>query len=257
MLSALKRLVFVLLLAATASAHASSGKYQDWWWDPAKSGMGFNIGHQENTLFVMWFLYGDDGKATFLQLAGNLSGDQLSGTLYRTAGPAPGPAYNPAGVSVSAVGSASISFSSSNAAVFTYSFEGKSGSIALQRYTFANIDLTGTRPYAATGTLSSCRSTANNGSYDTAGIFYATRSGSNYSFTQQSLDGITCNYTLPLSQKGSILSGSGNFTCSGGLAGTIEISDVRKVDDFVNLEYTLRYNTGETCVDRGKLAAAD
>jgi len=219
--------------------------------------MGLNIGHQGKTLFVQWFLHGDDGKVTFLQLAGNLSGDQLSGTLYRTAGPAPGPSFNPANVSATAVGSASITFSASNAALFTYSFEGKSGTISLQRYTFANVDLSGVRPYAATGTLSSCQSSSNNGSYDTGGYLSATKSGSSYSFTQQSLDGMTCNYTVPLSQKGSILGGSGNFSCSGGLAGTIEISDLRKVDDFINMEYTMRYSTGESCVDRGKLAAAD
>jgi len=37
----------------------------------------------------------------------------------------------------------------------------------------------------------------------------------------------------------------------------MEPKEQRKVDDFINMEYTMRYSTGESCVDRGKLAAAD
>jgi len=39
---------------ALFSAMSHAGNYQDWWWDPQQSGMGFNVGHQGNTVVVAW-----------------------------------------------------------------------------------------------------------------------------------------------------------------------------------------------------------
>jgi len=84
-------LLFVLTLGLSNSAAAS---YQDWWWNPAQSGMGVNIGQQDNTIFAAWNLYGDDGKATFLSFSGTIiptiRGDTVDGALYRNTGPSPG-----------------------------------------------------------------------------------------------------------------------------------------------------------------------
>ena len=82
------RAAFAALALCLALPNAFAFKdYQDWWWDAAQSGMGFNIGQQGSTVFVMWFLYGDDGKGTFLQLSGAMSDDGfLQGTLYQFLG---------------------------------------------------------------------------------------------------------------------------------------------------------------------------
>lgn len=253
----LKRLILAMLFVFTGSAIASSGKYQDWWWNPSQSGMGFNIGHQENTLFVMWFLYGADGKASFLQLAGNLSGDTLSGTLYRTSGPAPGPGFNPTAVQAAPVGAASIRFNSTNSAVFTYEYEGKSGSINLERYTFANVDITGTKRFAITGSTSRCQNSANNGSYADYGTLSVARSASNYNVTLQIADGGVCQSVLGLTQRGSIFSGSGIIACSSGLSGNINIPSLRMLDDQLSFEYEAQYTAGEICREVGKVTAVE
>jgi hypothetical protein len=245
--------VLTVLVASAPTAHATND-YQDWWWDPALNGMGFNIGQQEGLLFVMWYLYGSDGKATFLQLAGPMTGNRLQGQLYRTTGPAPSANYNPALVTVAPVGAASIQFTSDNAAVFTYSYEGRTGSINLQRYSFGSLNLSGTHRYASIGSFASCWNPQNNGRYETSGYMVAgMRSASMYSFTLYSDEGHTCQFEMPLLRAGSIASGSGPFYCSWGGSGTAYVDSLRKIDDVITLNYSLRYTAGETCIDSGRL----
>lgn len=123
------------------NSHAAD--YQDFWWNPAMSGMGWNIGQQNNTVVMAWYHYGVDGKSTFLVMAGNLNGNKVEGTLNRTSGQPPQANYNPANVIQVAVGTASLEFTSSNSAVFTYNYDGRSGSINLERFTFSISNLTG------------------------------------------------------------------------------------------------------------------
>lgn len=252
MRAAIATLIFCL---AWPSAWAFKD-YQDWWWDPAQGGMGFNIGQQGDTVFVMWFLYRDDGKATFLQLAGAMTDSQLQGSLYETTGPAPGPGFNAANVQATAVGTGSIRFTSEHDAVFTYSYGGKSGSINLQRYTFKFLDITGPRIYAAAGQTSSCSSSANNGAFLTSGIFNVSKTGNNnYNLTAVDEDGSSCSRNLTLTQSGVTMRGSGQFTCTDGSAGNITVSSIRKIDEVLIVEYRAKYTSGETCEEEGKLVA--
>ena len=246
--------IFTLLSLQPAFA---SKDYQDWWWDPAQSGMGFNVGHQGNTAFVMWFLYGDDGKATFLQLAGPISGEVLQGTLYRTAGQPPGPTFNPAAVSAAAAGTASIRFTSENTALFTYSYEGKAGSINLQRYTFGSFDFSGRKRYAGKGTLSSCSSAANNGVRYSSGDMTFIQSANSLTVYEYSDNGGVCVSQLNLTQRGVVATGSGVLACSGNIQGNLELDSLRKVDDVIIGEYSIRYTSGETCEGKAKFVAVE
>jgi hypothetical protein len=108
-----KKILVSLIWALCSSSHAANN-YQDWWWNPAQSGMGLNVGQQNDTLFVAWFNYGDDTRASFLTMGGVLSGNTLTGPLLRNTGPVPGPNYNPALVKQTAVGTATITFNSNN-----------------------------------------------------------------------------------------------------------------------------------------------
>lgn len=63
----LKRFVItahLLLSLLTGQSHAAD--YQDFWWNPSMSGMGWNISQQNNTIFMAWFNYAADSKATSL-----------------------------------------------------------------------------------------------------------------------------------------------------------------------------------------------
>lgn len=74
---------------ATGSRSASTN-YQDLWWNPAESGWGMNLTHQDNTLFATLFTYDATGKGLWLVMSGGpLQADgSYLGTLYLTTGSA-------------------------------------------------------------------------------------------------------------------------------------------------------------------------
>lgn len=140
----LKRLALVIsMLLGLLMGRAEATVYQDFWWNPSMSGMGWNFSQQNSTVVMAWFHYGDDGKASFLTLSGELQSNKLKGNLYRSTGTPPQANYNPANVNTAPVGTAEVEFTASNAAVFTYSYDGRSGRIDLERFTFSTPNLTG------------------------------------------------------------------------------------------------------------------
>jgi hypothetical protein len=125
--------------AATPSAATN---YQDLWWraNGAESGWGINITHQANTIFLTWFTYDENGDGMWLVASGmtRTAPGSYTGTLYRTSGPAFNASWNPAQVSVTPVGVASLDFSDGNDGTFSYTVNGVSGSKPITRQVFAN-----------------------------------------------------------------------------------------------------------------------
>lgn len=240
----------VAFLSTSASATTN---YQDWWWNPGLSGMGVNIGQQDNTVAAAWYLYGSDGKATFLILPGTIVNNKVTGNLYRSTGPLPGPSYNPNNVSETAVGTASITFTSANTATLAYDYDGLSGSIDLSRLTFDEPAISGTWEYSYKSTVSGCTFSGNNGTYTGGGYASISKSSGNLSITTYPNEGGYCVMTTSYDQKGSLGSGDGLFSCSGGISGSVSFSDVRVVDDFIILGYSRTMTSGETCRETGKL----
>ena len=250
---------FALFLALTGfSAHAATD-YQDWWWNPALSGMGVNIGQQDTVLVVAWYHFSDDTRPTYLMLSGKLNGNRLSGDLYRTTGPAPGPNYDPAAVSSTAVGTASIVFASPTSATLDYDFDGKTYSMSLQRYTYNAIPTTGQWRFGGQGTLSNCSGNwLQNGTFLASGSLTTTRNNNGvHTTTVQYDNGDACTYTYQLAQSGTFLSGTGTFSCTTlGISGTLTINQIRVNGDFLSLDYVAQSTSGDTCREAGKLGAA-
>ena len=120
-----------LTFSAASGADTVTANYQDWWWNPAQSGMGINTGQQDNTPVVAWYLFDANEQGMYLMLSGELEdGSRLPGTLYRTTGPVPGSNYSPSQVKSIPVGSATLEFNSVREGVLTYDYEGNSGSLA-------------------------------------------------------------------------------------------------------------------------------
>ncbi|MDR2031479.1 MAG: hypothetical protein LBP86_04305, partial [Azoarcus sp.] len=149
------------VLAADCSDHrnvCSRFNYQDLWWSPDQSGMSVNISQQGDTLVATWQHYDDNGNPTWLQASGPMSVRRAEYNtllpfpylprpisfypslydvpLYRATGPAPGPDYSAADVQTTAVGKVSIRFEGKNWAYLEYDYNGKSGRLYLQRYTY-------------------------------------------------------------------------------------------------------------------------
>jgi hypothetical protein len=129
-----------LLILFLIPLQAISADYKGIWWNAAQSGMGFNLSQVGNTVFGAWYFYADDGRPTFLTFSGEIQNNRLTSSLQRNSGPAPSANYDPSRVQSSTVGTAVMVFSQTdmNTARFEYSFDGKTGSMALQRFSFVD-----------------------------------------------------------------------------------------------------------------------
>lgn len=253
----MKQIAAAILLAIFTATAASTENYQDWWWNPALNGMGWNIGQQDNTITVAWYLYDSTENPSFLILSGPLVGNAVEGTLFRSFGPLPGPGYDPLDVTSTAVGTAQIVFQAGNQATFTYDYDGLAGTIALERFSYDFEDFSGEWAYAATGDISDCSDPSNNEAYTNGGRLSISQNGNAVSVTNTDNAGGTCTYNLTFSQNGSYYDGSGTFSCNYGVSGTASISDARKVDDFFTFEYAAQATSGETCREQSKVAAVE
>jgi len=114
--------------------------FTDLWWNSSESGWGLNlIQHPNGIIFAIWYTYDANGKMTWYHLPSGTWTDSMTytGTLYAVAGPAftVNP-FNAATVKRTAVGSATLSFSSSSSGTWSYSVDGTSGSKPISRLPF-------------------------------------------------------------------------------------------------------------------------
>lgn len=126
---------------ATGS-RSSSTNYQDLWWNPAESGWGMNITHQDNTLFATLFTYDATGKGLWLVMSGGpLQADgSYLGTLYRTTGSAfnanPFVPLVPADLTI--VGAMQLRFADGENATLVYAVNGIPVTKQIVRQVFAS-----------------------------------------------------------------------------------------------------------------------
>jgi hypothetical protein len=250
----MKRLAAAILLTIFAATATATENYQDWWWNPSLSGMGWNVGQQDNTITVAWYLYDSTENPIFLTLSGQLVGNAVEGILFESFGPPPGPGYNPADVDSIAVGTARVVFQAGNQATFTYDYDGLAGTITLERFSYDFEDFSGEWIYAATGVSSGCTISSNNGAYTSNGRLSINQNGSFLSVRDSLSTGGTCTYNVTLSQKGSYYDGSGAFSCDYGVSGMVTISDTRRIDDFLILVYDAQTTSGESCRQQSEVA---
>jgi hypothetical protein len=127
---------FTLRAGGTATPTAN---YTALWFNPAESGWGINVNHQGNTLFATLFTYAADGRDLWL-VASNLdlqANGSFTGSLFRTTGP-PFNTVPWTSVSVSPVGTMTLTFPTVSTATLQYSFNGTSVTKSIQRQIFGS-----------------------------------------------------------------------------------------------------------------------
>jgi len=113
-----------------------------WWNAPAESesGWGINFAHQGDVIFATWFTYDVGGKAWWLSMtATKTATGSYSGTLYQTHGPAFDTVpFDPAKVTRTPVGSATLTFADVDDATFAYTVNGVAQTKTLVREVFGS-----------------------------------------------------------------------------------------------------------------------
>jgi hypothetical protein len=113
-----------------------------WWNAPAGSeaGWGISIAQQGDVIFAAWYTYDAANAPWWLSMVAERTGPATyAGTIYQTNGPSFSAAmFDPAAVSRSAIGTASLVFADSANAEFQYTINGATAAKSLTRFHFAN-----------------------------------------------------------------------------------------------------------------------
>jgi hypothetical protein len=130
--------------SGVAAAQSPALNFEGSWWNApggSESGWGLNLAHQGDVIFASWFTYDAAGKAWWLSMTANRSGNNVfSGTLYQTHGPAFNTVpFDSNAVSYQAVGTGTLSFSDANDGTFTYSVNGVSATKSITRTVFGSL----------------------------------------------------------------------------------------------------------------------
>jgi photosystem II stability/assembly factor-like uncharacterized protein len=120
------------------------GDYADMWWNPAESGWGIAVSQQYSKVFAAWYVYDAAGHpqwvvmpdSTFTYDYTNGYAATFRGDIYTTSGPPSTGPFDPARVTVTKVGSASIAFSSRTEGSIRYDAFGVSATRPLSRQPF-------------------------------------------------------------------------------------------------------------------------
>src|SRR6185503_13590127 len=121
----------------------------DLWWNPDESGWGVNIVQQGAIVFATFFVYDAGGRAHWYVASdmpvkdSTASGITFAGDLYETRGPYFGIPFNPAAVTHSNVGSATLHVTFPGSGTLTYTINGVSVTKAIVRQTWAVTDASG------------------------------------------------------------------------------------------------------------------
>ena len=126
--------------AAQANPVAATNYTDLWWAMPAgvEAGWGINFTHQGTTIFATWFTYDSNGSPLWLSATLQKgTGEVFSGNLIQTAGPAfSAVLFDPTKVTLTVVGTASLTFSDGNTASFDYTAQSVTQHKAITRQLF-------------------------------------------------------------------------------------------------------------------------
>ena len=229
----MKRFRAVLLslfaFANATFANTFTSDLSDLWWNANESGWGVTVTHQQEVIFLTFFVYDSSNRPTFYTGQTTYSnntaqGSQLySGQMYQTSGPWLGTIFNPNAVGIRQVGT--VTFSAFlDQATLTYSVDGTVVIKSLTRQTFRNNNLSGQFVGVLRSTASGCTNPINNGTVETIAAVGITHSGT--SFSMASNDGVEiCNYIGNYTQYGRTSRSQGNYSCPG-RTGTYDLIDV-------------------------------
>ncbi len=211
-----------------AAAVNLSTTFTDLWWNPTESGWGVNIDHQNQLMYLTFYIYRADGSPYWVTaLLNYVPGSQFTftGDLYENPhGPWFGtPVYAPIPAGRKA-GTATFSSSDGVKATLKYDVDGVQVNKNIERFFLQNLDFSGIY-YAMWGyATDSCTPPALNGQLlKDFGTMTITQQGASL---QISLVGAASNCTLigTYMQAGLVAFALGNYTCTDGTGGSFNLN---------------------------------
>jgi hypothetical protein len=243
--------VAFICAASSASATTSGTDVSDLWWNQEESGWGVNLIHQGDILFATFFIYSDTGAPLWLHgsaiaYTGIQGGSAVySGPIYQTSGPWFGGSFDPAGVGIRQVGTATFRFENVSSGTVIYMVDGVPVFKQISRQTWRTNNLAGTYIGAAIGTYTGCLVPGYN---EDPGTVTVTQTPSALTIAFQGNG--ACTYTGPYTQSGRMGSVSGTFSCGNGFSGQFFGSEIEGGISAFTARATLQGEPGCTWTGR-------
>jgi len=222
-------LIACLSFPFSATANTYLSDLSDLWWNPNESGWGVTITHSREVVFLTFFIYGADGKATWYtgqaDYVSNTSPYVFTGSIYQVSGPWFRNYFDPALVNGRVAGTMTLT-AFLETALLTYTIDGVTVSKAISRQTLRNNDLTGSYIGGIKQAQIICRAPFSDGSINSYANFTVASTATTFAMTTIANDGSSCSYTGNYSQSGRMGRSQGNYTCSSGAVGTYDAVEI-------------------------------
>ena len=199
----------------------------DLWWNPSESGWGMQLVQQDSLIFATLFIYGTDGRPTWVVAQLNSVGPLTwSGPLYVTSGPWFGGPFNPNTVGVRQAGTLTFSAPLVVSGTVNYSIDGMSVTKQVQRQTLTNDNYNGAYFVGVNLTSSGCFNSSANRSGTGGMAMSVSQQGTSMAMRWDFQDGTVCTYNGSYSQAGRMGRFNGNYSCSDGEVGTMTLFEM-------------------------------
>lgn len=234
-------------------AHAMVTDFSDLWWNPAESGWGMQLVRGGDATFATMFVYDAKERPTFYTATLAAANGAWSGTLYETTGPYfAGAGYDPAKVTVRAVGAMTFAPATSEAAAVTYSVDGTNVTKSVTRQTLRIENMSGTYPIATQRTATHCPNSASNGESTTLESAAVAHAGSGIAI-DWTIGGRACRLTGTYMQTGRLGSAQTSYSCSDGEEGDMALFELQRRDGFLTGRFQ-GHSISNGCDYRGRVS---
>jgi hypothetical protein len=201
--------------------------FTDLWWKPAESGWGVNVDHQDQQMFLTFYVYGTGGTPYWVTaLLNHAPGTSytFSGEVSESHGTWFGGTYDPGQWGTRKVGTATFSSNDRYTATLTYTVDETPVSKTIERFTIQSLNYSGTFVGTIGYLTSNCVVPADNRqAFGDVGVMTITHSGSSLGVVFQGIDA-TCTLNGTYAQAGKLGSAQGTLSCTDGTSGTFQLA---------------------------------
>jgi hypothetical protein len=227
----------VACLAGVLAPAAHATDFGDIWFVPSEQGWGLNMAHQNNLLFLTFYIFGADGRPTWVTALLARQGASVTppvtftGQTVVSGGTYYGAPWNAANVTARVAGTATFTANTATTGTLTYTIDGVTVTKQIERYAFNALNLAGTYIGSFIQANLNCTNPANNGAQAASGTFTIVHPPSNQVTITAALNNgaqsYTCTYQGTYGQAGRFgLLTNGTYTCTNGDSGTFTSHEI-------------------------------
>ena len=242
-------------MIGSAGATSANTDVTDIWWNPNESGWGMQMVNTGTFVFATVYVYGADGKPTWLIGQLDKTGAALAtftGPLYVTTGPFFGGVFNPTAVTGRQAGTMQFVLTGVSTGQLTYSVDGVFVNKSVERQPLTLDNYSGNYTAVVTQTVTGCFNPAGNGSGTGRLRASITQNGQAFVAVTTEENGDVCTNSGTYSQLGRMGQATGSTSCQGGPPNPFKLTEMNKVPE----AFTARFNDTDNssgCITNGIL----